>query len=59
MHIYNNDSATLGNGLGGAGVTCEMFDILLPAGKLGCNYDGEVVAILEALGRPALQNPPP
>jgi ribonuclease HI len=31
----------------------------LPAGKLGCNYDGEVVAIQAALQRLALQNPTP
>jgi hypothetical protein len=36
-----------------------MFNMALPAGKLGCNYDGEVVAIQEALQRLALQNPPP
>jgi ribonuclease HI len=45
MHIYTDGSATPVKGLAGAGVTCEMFNMALPAGKLGCNYDGEVVAI--------------
>jgi hypothetical protein len=33
--------------------------LALPVGKMGCNYDGEVVAIQAALGRLASQNPPP
>jgi hypothetical protein len=41
------------------GVTCEMFDMALPADKLECNYDEEVVAIQAALVRLVLQDPPP
>jgi hypothetical protein len=60
MHIYTDGSTTLRRTyLAGSGVTCEMFNMALPAGKLGCNYDGEVVAIQAALRRLALQNPPP
>jgi ribonuclease HI len=47
-----------GKCLAGAGVTCEMLNMALPAGKLGCNYDGEVAAIQAARQRLALQNPP-
>jgi ribonuclease HI len=36
-----------------------MLTMALPAGKLRCNYDGEVIAIEAALRRLALQNPPP
>jgi hypothetical protein len=59
MHIYTDRSATPSKGLAGAGVASEMFNMALPAGKLGCNYDGEVVAIQAALQKLALQNPPP
>jgi ribonuclease HI len=49
MDAYLDGSATPGKGLAGTGVTCEMFDMAILAGKLGCNYDGEVIATQAAL----------
>ena len=57
LHIYTDGSATPGKGLAGAGVSCNLFKRALPAGKLGCNYDGEVAAIYAALKELVLNEP--
>jgi ribonuclease HI len=46
---YTYGSATLGKGSAGAGIYCNLFEKSIAAGQSGCNFDGEVMAILQAL----------
>jgi ribonuclease HI len=42
-------SATPGKGPAGAGLYCNLFEKSIAAGKYVCNFDGEVMAIWQAL----------
>jgi ribonuclease HI len=48
-YIYTDGSATPGKGSASAGIYCNLFEKLIAAGKYSSNFDGEVMAIWQAL----------